>query len=141
MRISDRLSGLVTAALGIAVVAMAATFPPMPGQPVGPALFPTVIGCGLVLFAVPARLERRRDEGTLRLAPLAQGRTAWIEFDEWVRRPRMVVNLSLVVGCLLFYSLAVDCLGFFITAFIFLAVLFARLRRAARLGSRRSQQA
>ncbi len=132
MRISDRLSGLVTAALGIAVVAMAATFPPMPGQPVGPALFPTVIGCGLVLFGFLLAWSGAGTKGTLRLAPLAQGRTAWIEFDEWVRRPRMVVNLILVVGCLLFYSFAVDFLGFLITAVIFLAVLFAAfgVRRA-----------
>jgi putative tricarboxylic transport membrane protein len=121
MRISDRLSGFVTAALGIAVVAMAATFPPMPGQPVGPALFPTVIGCGLVLFGFLLAWSGAGTKGT-----------AWIEFDEWVRRPRMVVNLSLVVGCLLFYSFAVDFLGFLITAVIFLAALFAAfgVRRA-----------
>ena len=47
-----------------------------------------------------------------------------IELDDWVRRPRMVLNFVLVVADLLFYSLAVDHLGFFITAFVFLSVLF-----------------
>jgi putative tricarboxylic transport membrane protein len=121
MRFSDRLSGLVTAAVGIAVVGMAASFPPMPGQPVGPALFPTVIGGGLVLFGLLLAWSGTGTKGA-----------AWIQFDDWVRRPRMVLNLVVVIGSLLFYSFAVDFLGFLITAVVFLAVLFAAfgVRRA-----------
>jgi putative tricarboxylic transport membrane protein len=121
VRLSDRFSGLVTLAVGIVVVAMAATFPPMPGQPVGPSLFPTIIGAGLVLFGLLLAVGGSGATGT-----------AWIEFDEWLRRPRMVLNLVVVVGSLLFYSFAVDFLGFLITAAIFLIVLLTAfgVRRA-----------
>ncbi len=59
-------------------------FPPMPGQPVGPALFPIVIGGGLLICA--ALLSRSR-AATAAEAP-------WVEVDAWVRRPRMVLNFG-----------------------------------------------
>ena len=112
MKLSDTIAGLLTAALGIAVAASASTFPAMPGQPVGPALFPGVIGVALVLLGV-----------TLTVAG-ARTRARWIEFDAWARRPRMVVNFALVIADLVFYALAVDRLGFLITAVAFLSILF-----------------
>jgi putative tricarboxylic transport membrane protein len=114
VRFSDRFSGLVTIAVGIAVVAMAATFPPMPGQPVGPSLFPMIIGGGLVLFGLLLAVGGSGTKGA-----------AWIELHEWLRRPRMVLNLVVVIGSLLFFIFAVEFLGFLITAVIFLAALFA----------------
>lgn len=113
MKLGDRAQGLLAAMLGAGVVLHARTFPPMPGQPIGPSLFPIVIGCGLiVLGAVLFAGDRRRRSGS------------FVELDAWVRRPRMRVNFALVIASLLFYGLAVDALGFLVTAVLFLSVLF-----------------
>jgi len=110
MKLSDRLSGLLTLIFGGAVVAVARTFPEMPGQAIGPALFPTLIGSGLILCGLI--LVSARGPGT-----------PWFQADDWVGRPRMVMNFALVFVDLVFYAIAVGRLGFFITAVIFLSVL------------------
>ena len=112
MKLNDALGGLVIAAFGIAIVAHARTFPSMPGQSVGPSLFPTLIGIGSILCGMLLIVSWLRRRG----AP-------WIEVDPWVRRPRMVLNFGLVFVDLVFYALVVGRLGFFITAVIFLSVL------------------
>ncbi len=43
--------------LGLAAMLLARDFPPIPGQAYGPALFPTLIGAGLVLCAIGAALQ------------------------------------------------------------------------------------
>lgn len=113
MKLHDTLCGLLILLFGIAVVAYAQTFPPMPGQNIGPSLFPTLIGSGFVLFALGLMMSGARERG----AP-------WVELDDWLRRPRMGLNFVLVIADLVFYALAVDRLGFFITGFLFLCVLF-----------------
>ena len=110
MRLSDRLSGVLTLIFGIAVVAVARTFPAAPAQTIGPALFPTLIGGGLILCGLILVSVRRTG-------------TPWFQADDWVRRPRMVLNFALVFVDLVFYAFAVGRLGFFITAVIFLSVL------------------
>jgi putative tricarboxylic transport membrane protein len=117
MKLSDTLSGLFTAIFGLAIVAYSSTFPPMPGQPVGPSLFPMVLGAGLALFG-----------SVLAFSGARRGGSRSIELDAWVRNPRKLLNFVLVIASLLFYSFAVDRLGFFITAFIFLSVLFLAFR-------------
>jgi putative tricarboxylic transport membrane protein len=113
MRLNETLTGLLLFLFGIAVVGFAQTFPPSPGQPIGPGLFPALIGGGLGLCGL-----------TLLRAGFRQRGAAWLECDEWVRRPRMVLNAALVIADLIFYALAVDRVGFFTTGFVFLTVLF-----------------
>ena len=113
MRLDDTLSGLLLFLFGLVVVGCAQTFPPSPGQPIGPGLFPSLIGGGLGLCGLALLYTGLRQRGT-----------AWLELDEWVRRPRMVVNAGLVIADLIFYAVAVDRVGFFVTAFVFLTVLF-----------------
>ena len=113
MKLSDTASGLLAAILGVAVIALTRTFPPMHGQPIGPSLFPTLIGT--VLIAAGALLivaDARRRGG------------AFLQLDDWMRRPRMRLNFALVLAVLIFYALAVDRLGFILTAVTFLTVLF-----------------
>lgn len=111
MRLSDRLSGLLAAGLGLVVVLSARTFPPMPGQDIGPALFPALAGVGLMGFGVWMVVADRAGAG------------GWLRFDEWARRPRMVANFVLVIVALLVYAVAVTPVGFFLTSMVFLAVL------------------
>ncbi|MEX0960018.1 MAG: tripartite tricarboxylate transporter TctB family protein [Burkholderiales bacterium] len=113
MQLSDALSGALAVALGAAVVAYAQTFPPMPGQNVGPSLFPSVIGGGMMIFGCALMVPAIRRGERLRLA-----------IEDWMYRPRMVLNFALVIGLLVFYALAVDTLGFFITSILFLSSLF-----------------
>jgi putative tricarboxylic transport membrane protein len=85
----------------------------MPGQPVGPSLFPTVVGVGLIVLGAALTLGgARRTDGP------------WIAFDEWTGRPRMILNVTLVTGAVLFYAITVDWLGFLIAALLFLIALF-----------------
>ncbi len=111
MQLSDRLSGLLAAGLGLAVVLFARTFPPMPGQDIGPALFPSLAGIGLIGFG-----------GWMVVADRGMAR-AWVRFDDWARRPRMVAHFVLVIAALIVYSLTLTVIGFFIASMIFLGVL------------------
>jgi len=128
MKLSDTGAGLLVLTLGGAVVLYARTFPPMPGQNVGPSFFPTCVGLGLVLVGL-----------VLAAGGLRPPRRAWLEIDDWVRSRRLTANFALVVADLVFYALAVDALGFFLTGFSFLAVLFVafgqRLGRAGLLAA------
>ena len=113
MRLGDALSGLAIVLLGLAIVAYAVRFPTRPGQTIGPSTFPMMIGIGLTLLGVALAVTRARTQRGWR-----------VEFEEWIHKPRMVLNFALVIASLLFYCFAVDHLGFFITAFTFLTVLF-----------------
>lgn len=60
MTLPDRIGGVVLVALGVAVVISSLGLPSIPGQPIGPAVFPMVLGvalglAGLVIFAKPQR--------------------------------------------------------------------------------------
>jgi putative tricarboxylic transport membrane protein len=107
----DRIAGLVVCALGASVAIYAQTFPPMPGQRIGPSFFPTIVG--LLLAALGVALVASPGRG-----PAAEPATA-----SPAPSARMRANFAAVVAVLLFYALAVDWLGFFITGTAFLATL------------------
>ena len=112
MILSDRASGLLTALFGGVILLYARTFPPMPGQPVGPSLFPMVVGAGMLVFGLTLALTS------------AERDARWIQLDDWTRAPRRVFNFALVVFDVVFYAFALESLGFFITAIAFLSILF-----------------
>ena len=114
MRPSDLATGLLVMAGGLAVAGYARTFPPMPGQNIGPSFFPTVIGVCLALAG-----------GVLAVSGLKRRDAPWIEIDAWARTPRVLVRVALVIGVLIAYTLVVTPLGFFITGVLFLSVLLA----------------
>ncbi len=113
MKLSDRASGFLAAALGLAVVLQARTFPPMPGQPVGPSLFPLVIGVGLIAAGA-----------TLLVGDARRPRDPLMVFADWARRRRSLGNFGLVLCAMVFWVLTLNTVGFLITAVVFLAVLF-----------------
>jgi putative tricarboxylic transport membrane protein len=120
MNLSDRLSGLLAVCLGLSVVLLTRTFPPMPGQSIGPALFPSLTGAGLVAFGAWMVVADRAAGG------------GWLRFDDWVRRPRMVANLVLVVVALVVYALVLPVVGFFVTSAVFLTTLMVTFGAPAR---------
>jgi putative tricarboxylic transport membrane protein len=113
VKLGDSLSGLLVSLLGAAVVWQSRTFPSIPGQTIGPALFPGIVGVGLVLMGLALLVSgRRRPEAVWAL-------------DEDMRRPRMAINFGIVLCAVLAYALVVSRLGFFITAALLLAVLLS----------------
>lgn len=110
MKFGDAASGLLAALLGAAVVFEARTFPPMPGQPVGPSLFPLLIGAWLIV------------SGAALILATLRARAGGAEIPLPARRATL--NLALVLAGLLFYALAVNRLGFLLTATMFLSLLF-----------------
>jgi putative tricarboxylic transport membrane protein len=118
VRFNDAVLGIVL--IGFASIAALATrsFPAMPGQDYGPALFPLIVcgglaACGLLLVASGIRHRRTQ--------PL-------VVLDPWARSAKGIGSLALVVGGLVFYILVSETLGFIPTAFLLVAAIMVRLR-------------
>jgi putative tricarboxylic transport membrane protein len=120
VRFNDGLIGVFLLLFAAAMMLHTLSFPAMPGQPVGPALFPVIIGIGMsiagVILLVYGVLEYRR-EGVL------------VHVDEGLRRAHYLGNFLAVLVALVFYILAERTLGFIITAFVLSTALMIKLRR------------
>ena len=126
MKLNDAVWGALFALLGAAILWHVQGFPRIPGQNVGPALFPGVLAvamlvCGAILIA--SGLKARRGAGAA---------FRWTVAPEWLRSRRHVLAFAVLVASNVFYLLAVDRLGFLLTAFVYLAALMWVLR--VRLG-------
>ena len=122
MKINDALWGALFALLGAAILWHVQGFPRIPGQNVGPALFPGVLAvamlvCGAILI-VSGLKARRADRGSSR----------WAVAPEWLRSRRHLLAFAVLVASNVFYLLVVDRLGFLLTAFVYLAALMWVLR-------------
>ncbi len=118
MKINDAIWGAVLLLLAAAILLHVQSFPKIPGQKVGPALFPGLIAAGLAICAlllVVKGIAARKPGGS---------QQSWFTPDEWVRSPRHALAFFLAIGVNVFYILVVDRLGFIPTGVIYLAVLF-----------------
>ena len=106
MKFNDAVFGALLLALGIAVLAIVQGYPKIPGQQVGPALFPGLIACGLCLAGAGLLVRGWRE----------RGRTGWFAAGPWARSPRHVLALAVVIGGVLFYMFAGERLGFLVCA-------------------------
>ena len=111
MRLPDRVTGLFLVGLGAAAAYGGWLLPPVPGQPVGPNIFPLVIGSGLALcglaiaFGIGHTFEEEEE-----IIPLEAGQA---------RPPTgklYGLRALLPPALLLFYVIVADRLGFIITA-------------------------
>jgi len=118
MKINDAVFGLLLLLLGGAILVVVQGYPKIPGQQVGPALFPGLIAVGLCVGGVLLMVRGWRDRAA----------SAWLRFDDWVRSPRHLLACALVVASPVFYMLASEKLGFLITSTLTLAVLMWSLR-------------
>jgi putative tricarboxylic transport membrane protein len=118
MKLNDAVFGAVLLALGALVLFAIQGFPKIPGQPVGPALFPGLIACGLCIGGVLLVARGLR----------ARPHHAWLEWEDWVRSPRHALALAVLIGSVVFYIAASNWLGFLPTAVLILLALFAVLR-------------
>lgn len=118
MRFNDAVFGALFLALGAAVLFAVRGFPNIPGQPVGPALFPSLIAVGLCVAGVVLLVQGwRRRVGE-----------PWLAWEPWVRSPRHVAALAVLLGSVLVYILASQAVGFLPLAVLILAALFVVLR-------------
>lgn len=113
MKLNDAIFGALLLALGIGVLVIVQGYPKIPGQQVGPALFPGLIAAGLCVCGTLLMLRGWRDRAVAH----------WLRVGDWARSPRHVLGLVAVIGGVLFYMLAAQALGFLICAAIVLAVL------------------
>jgi putative tricarboxylic transport membrane protein len=118
MKLNDAVFGLLLTIFGIAILFAIRNFPSIPGQQVGPALFPGMIATGLCIGGVLLMVQGWR---VRRFVP-------WVFLQDWVRSPRHVLGLVLLVASVVFYMLAAERLGFLICAPFILTALFVVLR-------------
>ena len=102
MKFNDAVFGALLLALGIAVLAVVQGYPKIPGQQVGPGLFPGLIACGLCVGGAALLWRGWRERAA---AP-------WFAPGPWVRSARHVLGLAVVIGGVVFYRLAGERLGF-----------------------------
>jgi putative tricarboxylic transport membrane protein len=124
MRLHDSLLATLFFALAVAVVATAQGFPPSPGQPVGPGLFPTAVGVCLALASVALFVR----------SFAAAGPRTWLAFAPELRRPRILLGFVLAPAAVLFYLMVSEQVGFLPCSVLILAVLFTTYGVRLRLG-------
>ena len=117
MKINDAVFGVVLLLLGVVVVVHVQAFPMIPGQQVGPALFPGLIASGLAVC------------GALLIVSGVRNRAAepWYETADWMRSGRHFVSFVAIVGGVAAYVLFADAVGFLILAPVLLWIWFTVL--------------
>ncbi len=124
MKINNVLSGLLIGSFGAAIYLHARSFPPMPGQNVGPNMFPQLIAAGLMVCAMILVFRGLKTLGT----------EGWITLPDWLGQRRIALGFLLIPLVLVFYVAVSESLGFLPTAVILLMALFlvfkVRLRTA-----------
>ena len=123
MKLNDAVFGLLFMLLGAAVLVAIQGYPKIPGQPVGPALFPGLIASGLCVTGVLLVLKGLRE----------RSEQPWLAWDDWVRSPRYVRAFAVVIGVNVLYIAFVESLGFVIASVLYLGATFAVFRVRARL--------
>lgn len=134
MHLSDRVTGLFLVALGGVAAYGGSRLPPVPGQQIGPEVFPMVVGIGLAICGamIAAGVGRSyEDEAETDLARVAaEGEDAGEPAASRWRELRALVPPALLI----FYVYVVETLGFLPTAAAIVLVsslaLGARLRLA-----------
>ena len=117
MRLPDSVTGLFLVGLGAAAAYGGWQLPPVPGQPVGPNVFPLVIGSGLALcglaiaFGVGRTFEEEEE-----IIPLEAGQ------KEPPQSKLYGLRALLPPALLLFYVAVAERVGFIITAAIIVFV-------------------
>jgi len=119
VKLNDAVWGALLIFFSAAVLTHVQSFPSIPGQKVGPALFPGLLAVGLAVCAVVLIVKG--------LAARAQGgdRARWVELDGWTRSRRHLLAFGAVIGVNLFYILLVERIGFILTGVVYLGTLFA----------------
>jgi putative tricarboxylic transport membrane protein len=118
MRLNDAVWGVLLSLLAAAILVHVQSFPTIPGQQYGPALFPGLVAVGLAIcggFLIFHGLVARR---------LDVGHVRWFALAPWTRSRRQLIAFAVTLGVNVFYILVVDRLGFIPTGIVYLGALF-----------------
>lgn len=116
MRNTDRWVGLGLAFLGFAVLWSARAFPNVPGQKLGAAFLPMLIGAGLLVCGVAL------------MARSLRGRNYAHEAGQEAAKPEHFGSAAVIVGAVVGYLLLSEKLGFLFVAPVCLQAVFLALR-------------
>jgi putative tricarboxylic transport membrane protein len=117
MKINDAIFGAVFLLFGVVVLVHVQAFPKIPGQQVGPGLFPGLVALGLAVcgaLLIVSGVRRRREH-------------PWAETAEWMRTGRHLLAFAAIVGGVAVYVLLAQRAGFLVLAPILLWTWFAVL--------------
>ncbi len=124
MKINDAIFGAFFLLLGIVVLVHVQGFSRIPGQQVGPGLFPGIIAAGFALCGIALIINGIR----------SREKQPWTETADWMRSGRHVVALAAIVGGVAAYIFLAESVGFLIVAplllWLWLAVLGVRTKTA-----------
>jgi putative tricarboxylic transport membrane protein len=114
VRVNDAIAGLALIILALAMIALTADFPAFPGQKYGPALFPRILGTGVIICGALIIVNglRARRAG----AP-------WVEIAPWVREPWRLGSFLLTIAMLVLYILVSETVGFILIGLVFLGAM------------------
>jgi putative tricarboxylic transport membrane protein len=125
MKVNDAIFGAVFLLLGVVVVMHVQGFSRIPGQQVGPALFPGLIATALAVCGVLLIVSGIRHRDT----------QPWTETADWMRSGRHLIALVALIGGVAAYVFLANSVGFLIVApillWIWLKVLGVRSGTAA----------
>jgi putative tricarboxylic transport membrane protein len=114
MKFNDAAVGAVLLVLGVAVLVRVPSFPPIPGQQVGPGLFPGLVAAGLVLCALLLIVSGLRQRAV----------EPWFAAGTWTRSPRHVAAFVVTILGPVAYIAFAEKVGFLILAPLLLLALF-----------------
>lgn len=131
MRIPDAVTGSILIGVGALAAYGGSLLPPVPGQQVGPNVFPVVVGAGLCFCgALIAVGVGRNIEAEAEADLAAHSDPLYAEAEGWdFAKLRALIPPAL----LLFYVAAADRLGFIITAAIMVFIVAMTLRASLKL--------
>ncbi len=118
MKVNDAVFGLVLTTLGVTVLTVVQSYPKIPGQQVGPALFPGLIALGLSICGVILMIR----------GWLNRSKIAWFEAPKWFHSPRHRSGFGILMGGIIFYIAASNTIGFLPTAWLLLVALMLNLK-------------
>jgi putative tricarboxylic transport membrane protein len=129
MKVSDRVTGLMLVVLGALAYYGGSLLPPVPGQQVGPDVFPMVIGgalvaCGvLIMLGIGRTFEEEEkvvvsESGEVADADVVEPKRGWLA--DFVQGGWKVLTPPVA---LFFYYFASEKLGFWLTATVMIFVL------------------
>lgn len=118
MKLNDAVFGLLLLVLGGTVLGLVQSFPKIPGQQVGPGLFPGLIAVGLCVGGLVLLVRGWQ----------ARAQRPWFAVEDWVKSPRHLTGFVVLVGSVVFYMLASQRLGFLICSTLILTTLFSVLK-------------
>lgn len=114
MKFNDAVFGAILLLLGLAIVSYVQSFPKIPGQQVGPAIYPGLVAAGLAVCGILLIVSGLRHRSS----------QPWFAADDWTRSRQHVVGFLAVIAAVVFYIVASDALGFLLVGFLILFALF-----------------